>query len=434
MTNWKEEFRKKTISIEEGIRLIKSGNRIVTSMVTLEAPGLLTNLHRVGADVTDVRVATCLNMGEYDFFLKPEYEGRFLNESWFHSSPARKAVRQGLRTVTYIPNNLHAAGTDRIMSNPPEIFWGVVSPIDEKGYMSLSISNVYERDMVESAGLVILEVNENAPRTQGDTQVHISEVNYVIENSFDIPEFPYVEPSETEEQIANYISDLVPDGSTIQIGIGGIPNAVAKLLEHKRDLGVHTEMFTESMVELFEKGVITNRKKNLWPGKFVCAFAAGTRQLYDFVDDNPGIAFLRGKYVNDPYVIAQNERMISINTAIMVDLTGQVCSEAIGTTHYSGTGGQLDTHRGAVMSKDGKGIIALRTTAKTNTISTIVPLLPLGSPVTVPRQDIDYVVTEFGVAHLRVLNVFQRVETLIGISHPDFRAELRKKAGEIGLI
>lgn len=434
MINWNNEYQRRRISIEEGIAKIKSNSRIVTSMVTLEAPGLLTNLHRVNPDIADIRVATCLNMGEYDFFMNPEYEGRFLNESWFHSTPARKAIKKGLKTVTYIPNNLHAAGTDRIMANTPNIFWGVASPMDSKGYMTLSISNVYERDMVENAELVILEVNERAPRTHGDTQVHISEVDYVIENTFDIPEFPYVEPSKTEKQIADYISELVDDGSTIQIGIGGIPNAVAALLENKKDLGVHTEMFTESMVELFEKGVITNRKKTLWPGKFVCAFAAGTKDLYNFVDDNPGISFLRGKYVNDPYVIAQNDRMISINTAIMVDLTGQVCSEAIGTKHYSGTGGQLDTHRGAVMSKDGKGIIALRTTAKSNSVSTIVPMLPHGSPVTVPRHDIDYIVTEYGTAHLRGMNIFQRVEALINIAHPDFRSDLRKQASDIGLI
>lgn len=434
MINWNEKYIEKKISVEEGIARIKSGSRIVTSMVTLEAPGLLTNLHKVGSDINDVRVATCLNMGEYKFFLDPEYEGRFLNESWFHSNPARKAIKQGLKTVTYIPNNLHAAGTDRIMANAPDIFWGVASPMDENGYMTLSISNVYERDMVENAGMVILEVNERAPRTHGDTQVHISEVDYIIENTFDIPEFPYVEPTDIEKRIADYISELVEDGSTIQIGIGGIPNAVAALLENKRDLGVHTEMFTESMVELFEKGVITNNKKTLWPGKFVCAFAAGTKSLYDFVDDNPGISFLRGKYVNDPYVIAQNDKMISINTAIMVDLTGQVCSEAIGTKHYSGTGGQLDTHRGAIMSRGGKGIIALRTTARSNSVSTIVPMLPQGSPVTVPRQDIDYIITEYGTAHLRGLNIFQRVEALINIAHPDFRSELRKQASEIGLI
>jgi len=306
--------------------------------------------------------------------------------------------------------------------------------MDRNGYMTVSLSNVYERDMVENAQLVIMEVNEKAPRTHGDTQVHISEVDYVIDNTFEIPELPDADPDEVEMKIAGHISDLVEDGSTLQIGIGGIPNAVAKLMENKKDLGIHTEMLTESMIHLFEKGAITNRKKTLWPGKFIATFAFGTRRMYSFIEDNSAVFLMRGKYVNDPYVISQNEKMVSINTAITVDLTGQVCSEAIGTRHYSGTGGQLDTHRGAAMAKDGKGIIALRSSAKRGTVSTILPLLPYGSPVTVPRQDIDYVVTEYGVARLKGLNVFQRVEALLAIAHPDFRSDLRKQATEIGLI
>lgn len=431
--NWPDEYERKKTSIEDALKLIKSDTKIVTSMACMEARGLLENLHRVDS-VKNVAVATCLNIGEYPFFLGEEFEGRFLNESWFHSLGARKALKQGFKTVTYIPNNLHSAGMERIMANRPDIFWGVVSPMDKNGYMTVSLSNVYERDMVENARTVVMEVNEKAPRTHGDTQVHISEVDWVIENTFDIPELPDTEPSEVELKIAGHISSLVEDGSTLQIGIGGIPNAVAKLMEDKRDLGVHTEMFTESMIHLFEKGAITNRKKTLWPGKFIATFAFGTEKVYSFIEDNPAVFLLRGKYVNDPYVISQNDGMVSINTAITVDLSGQVCSEAIGTKHYSGTGGQLDTHRGAAMSRGGKGIIALRSSAKGGTISTIVPLLPMGSPVTVPRQDIDYVVTEYGLARLRGLNVFQRAQALISISHPDFRRELTKQASDIGLI
>ncbi|MBO8166658.1 MAG: 4-hydroxybutyrate--acetyl-CoA CoA transferase [Thermotogae bacterium] len=432
--NWKELYKKKLLSLDDALGLIKSNHKIVVSMVSMEPKGLLDNLHKLATHVEGVSVTSCLNMREYPFFMDPQYNGTFINESWFYSAPVRKAAEAGYKTVSYIPNNLHNAGTDRLVSNKPDIFWGVASPMDRNGYMTLSLSNVYERDMVENADMVILEVNEKAPKTHGETQVHISEVDHVIENSFDIPELPVVEPSETEKHIARHISELIEDGATLQIGIGGIPNAVAKLLEDKRDLGIHTEMFTESMIELFEKGIITNSRKTLWPGKFICTFALGTKKMYKFVEDNPGIFILRGRYVNDPYVIAQNEKMVSINTAITVDLTGQVCSEAIGTRHYSGTGGQLDTHRGASMSKGGKGIIALRTTAKRGTISTIVPLLPLGSPVTVPRQDIDYVVTEYGIAHLRGLSVKQRAEALVNIAHPDFRNQLRKEASKLNLI
>ncbi|OAA31817.1 acetyl-CoA hydrolase [Kosmotoga arenicorallina S304] len=432
--DWKELYRKKLLSLDSALNLIKTNQKIVVSMVSMEPKGLLDNLHKISDRVKNVSVTSCLNMREYPFFMDSQYNGTFINESWFYSAPVRKAAESGYKTVSYIPNNLHNAGTDRIVSNKPDIFWGVASPMDKNGYMTLSLSNVYERDMVENADIVVLEVNEKAPKTHGETQVHISEVDHVIENNFDIPELPVVEPSETEKHIARHISALIEDGSTLQIGIGGIPNAVAKLLEDKRDLGIHTEMFTESMIELFEKGIITNRRKTLWPGKFICTFALGTKKMYEFVEDNPGIFVLRGKYVNDPYIIAQNEKMVSINTAITVDLTGQVCSEAIGTRHYSGTGGQLDTHRGATMSKGGKGIIALRSTAKHGTISTIVPLLPPGSPVTVPRQDIDYVVTEYGIAHLRGLSVKQRVEALVNIAHPDFRNQLKKEASKLNLI
>jgi len=188
------------------------------------------------------------------------------------------------------------------------------------------------------------------------------------------------------------------------------------------------------MIDLFEMGVITNKKKTLWPGKFICTFAYGTKKMYEFVNDNPAILFLRGKYVNNPYVVSQNEKMVSINTALMIDLTGNVCSEAIGINHYSGTGGQLDTHRGAVMSKDGKGIIAIRSTAKNGTLSTIVPILPQGSPITIPRQELDYVVTEFGTVRLRGKPINKRAEELISISHPDFRDFLRKEAQKLGLI
>jgi len=306
--------------------------------------------------------------------------------------------------------------------------------MDSKGFLTLSASVVYEKDVVERAKKIILEVNPNAPRTHGDTHIHISDVDYIVEVDYELPEVQLLNPSELEQKIAENIVDLIEDGSTLQLGIGGIPNAVAEFLESKKDLGVHTEMFTESMIDLFEKGVITNKKKTLWPGKFICTFAYGTKRMYEFIDDNPAILFLRGKYVNNPYVISQNEKMVSINTALMIDLTGNVCSEAIGTNHYSGTGGQLDTHRGAVMSKGGKGIIAIRSTAKKGTISTIVPLLPEGSPITVPRQELDYVVTEWGAVRLRGKSVKKRAEELISIAHPDFRGYLKKEAEKLGII
>ena len=432
--NWKEIYEKKKVSIEDVLSLIRSNMVIVTGLAASEPQLFLSRLHEVSMEIENVNIFTCLNMKNYPFFSEKKNEGRFINNSWFYNVWNREAVKKGLKTVTYVPNNLHQAAVNLIQTRRIDMYVGIASPMDKNGYLTLSLGITYEKDVLENADIVVLEVNPNAPRTHGDTQVHITEVNYVLEVDYSIPEIEIVEPSEVEQRIGANIADLVDDGSTIQIGIGGIPNAVARLLRDKKDLGVHTEMLTESMIDLFEAGVITNRKKTLWNGKFVCTFALGTKRMYEFIDDNPGIMMLRGKVVNDPYLISQNEKMISINTALMVDLTGNVCSEALGIQHFSGTGGQLDTHRGAVRSKGGKGIIALRSTVKNGTISTIVPILPQGAPITVPRQEVDYVVTEYGVAHLRGKTVRERVLELLNVASPDFREDLKREAEKLGLV
>lgn len=431
---WKEMYERKLVDIDDVLNLVQSNQTIVAGMTPMEPKVFLRNLHRIASRVRNVTVFTCLNTESYPFYMSREYSESFQNASWYFGGSNREAVKNNYGTVTYVPNNLHQAGTNLIDSREIDLFVGVASPMDKNGFFTLSASIVYEKDVLERAKRVVLEVNPRAPRTHGDTQVHVSEVDYILEVDYDLPEVELVEPMEVEAKIAEHVSQFIEDGSTIQIGIGGIPNAVAKLLSSKKNLGVHTEMLTESMIDLFEMGVITNKRKTLWNGKFVCTFAFGTKRLYNFVDDNPSIMFLRGRYVNDPYVIAQNEKMVSINTALMVDLTGNVCSEALGTQHYSGTGGQLDTHRGAVKSKGGKGIIALRSTAKNGTVSTIVPLLPQGSPATVPRQELDYVVTEWGVAHVRGKTVKERTLALISIAHPDFRNMLISEAKKLSLI
>ena len=264
--------------------------------------------------------------------------------------------------------------------------------------------------------------------------LHVSQVDWILECDSPAFEMQNITPGPEEEAIAGYIADMVPDGATIQLGIGGIPNAVAQFLRDKRDLGVHTEMIVESMLDLYEAGAINNSKKKLDRYKFVGCFACGSRKLYDWLDNNPSVEIRDGHYTNNPYILAQQPKMTSINTAISVDLTGQVCSESIGPMQYSGTGGQRDTHVGAWMSEGGKGIIALRSTAKKGTISTIVPMLPEGSIVTMTRNDIDYVVTEYGVAHLRGQSVFERARRLIRIAHPDFRDELTEQALKYGWL
>jgi acyl-CoA hydrolase len=300
--------------------------------------------------------------------------------------------------------------------------------------MSLSLGNVYEKEMIALADLVILEINQNLPWTYGDTEVHISDVDFVVENIFPLVELPTEAPTEIEKLIGGHIADLIEDGATLQLGIGGIPNAIASFLTDRRDLGLHTEMFVDGMVDLYEAGIVTNRRKTLHPGKMVATFALGTQKLYDFLDRNVSVEVLRGRYVNDPYVVGKNYKMVSVNTAIQVDVIGQVCSQSIGTRQFSGTGGQLDTHRGAQLSEGGRGIIALRSTAKNGTISTIVPTLAPGSGVTVPSQDIDTIVTEFGVAELRGRCVRDRMEALIKIANPNFRDWIREEAHALGIV
>lgn len=259
-------------------------------------------------------------------------------------------------------------------------------------------------------------------------------MDYVFESNEPLLEVPSIEATEVERKIGENVSELIEDGSTLQIGIGGIPNAIIQFIDNRKELGIHTEMITEGMVDLIEKGIVTNSRKTLFKGKTLGSFVMGTKRLYDFVNENVSIEIRRGSYVNDPYIVAQNEKMISINTCLQVDLSGQVCSESFGYQQYTGTGGQLDMHRGATMSKGGKGIIAMRSTVKNDTISTIMPTLSLGSYVTIPRQDVDYIVTEYGIAHLRGKNSRERALALINIAHPNFRDFLRSEAEKMNLI
>jgi len=429
-----EQYCKKLISIPEAVSLVRSQQTVATGIAASEAVGLLSELGNHKDRLEDVRVWVCLPLRQYDYAMKPEMAGHFFVENWFYGASDRMVHPQG--RVSYIPNNLHQAATNKLRAagGKVNVFFGTATPPDKRGYMSLSLGLVIEKELLESADLVILEVNHNLPWTLGDTQVHISEVNYLVENHVPLFESQPVPPSEPEKAIGGYIADLIEDGSTLQLGIGGIPNAITAFLMERHDLGVHTEMFTDGMVDLYNAGVVTNRKKTLWKGKMVGTFALGTKKLYDFLDNNIGVEMQQGKVTNDPYIIAQNYKMVSVNTALQVDLIGQVCSQSIGSRHFSGTGGQLDTHRGAQMSPGGRGIIALRSTAKDGAISTIVPVLQEGAEVTVPCQEVDTVVTEFGVAELRGKCLKDRMEALVAIAHPDFRGWLRDEAKRRGIV
>lgn len=427
-------YRQKLISIPEAVGKLQSHQTLGVAMAASEPPGLLGELGKHRDRLEDVRVWVCLPLGSYDFVLDPSMDGHFFVENWFYGNADRAVHAQGRES--YIPNNLHQAATRKLYAtrNKVNVFFGTATPPDERGYMSLSLGLVIEKQLIAAADLVILEINKNLPWTLGDTQVHISEVDFVVENHVPLVQSPAVPPTDAEEKIGGHIAALIQNGSTLQLGIGGIPNAITPFLTHHKDLGIHTELFTDGMVDLYNAGVVNNSCKTLWKGKMVGAFALGTQKLYDFLHNNLGVEFQQGCVTNDPYVIGRNYRMISINTALQVDVLGQVCSQSIGYRHFSGTGGQLDTHRGAQLSEGGRGIIALRSTAKNGEISTIVPTLSEGAEVTIPSQDVDTIVTEYGVADLKGLCLRDRALALINIAHPDFRDKLKADVSRLGMV
>jgi len=432
--NPQELYKQKLLSIPAAVSLVQSHQTIGVGLAGSEPPGLLGELGNHKDRLEDVTVWVALPLRRYDFVLKPEMAGHFFVENWFYGAPDREVHPQG--RTSYIPNNLHAAAKVRLEAagNHLDIYWGAATPPDERGYMSLSLGVVYEKLLMETADVVVLELNENLPWTLGDTQVHISDVDYVVENPVPLPELPLTPPRDWEQAIGGYIAELIEDGATLQLGIGGIPNAITAFLTQRRDLGIHTEMFTDGMVDLYNAGVITGKRKTLWRGKMVGAFALGTQKLYDFCHNNLGVEFQQGKVTNDPFIIRQNFKMVSVNTALQVDLYGQVCSQSIGPRHFSGTGGQLDTHRGAQMSPGGRGVIALHSVAKGGAISTITPMLAEGAQVTVASQDVDTVVTEYGVAELKGRCIRDRAEALIKVAHPDFRAWLREEVERLDIV
>lgn len=429
----------KVVTAEEAVSFVKSGDEIVTGLGCSEGKAFLQTLHTIAPKINDVSVTNCLPMTPFEFMEK-DYADSFFINGWFYTPPIRALHNNG--NASYIPNNLHFAATKRLEHKKPNIYVGSCSAIDKHGYVSLSMGNTYERRMMDAAEIVILETNPNFPRTFGDVEVHVSEVDYFIEADYEIPELPYVEPNEKDQMIGQNIADYIEDGDNLQFGIGGIPNAVADALMDKKDLGIHTEMLTSGIAKLAKAGVVNGRKKSLHKGKIVTTFIMGNKELYEFVDDNPAVLVMDGHYVNHPKIIAQNDNQVSINTAIEIDLTGQCASESIGTIQYSGTGGQTDTARGAQDAKNGKSFIALYSTVSVKNKDTgereekskIVPILTPGAIVSLSRNDVDYVVTEYGVAELRGTSIVERVERLINIAHPKFRDELWEQAKEYNII
>jgi len=429
-----------TITVQEAIDLVKSNDEIVVGMAANEPQLFMSNLHLAGPRVNNVTVTNCLPIAYGEFFIDPKWRNSFFLDGWFYTNVVRKAHENG--NISFIPNHLHLAGKKRLFHKKPNIFVTAATMPDKHGFVSLSLSNVYERLMIDAADITILEINPNFPRTLGDMAVHISEVDYLIEAHYPAPFLPVAESSEKDIIIGNLIASQIHDGDTLQLGIGGMPNAVAKALVTKKDLGIHTEMFTSGMVDLIKAGAVNGSKKTLHKGKHVAAFAFGTKELYEFIDDNPSVMILQGHYVNDPAIIGLNDNMVSINSTLEIDLTGQCASESLGTRQFSGTGGQSDTAVGAQNAKNGRSFMALYSTAMVKNPETglkeetskIVAMLKPGAAVTLSRNDVDYVVTEYGIAPLRGTNIRERAKLLISIAHPKFREQLTKEAIEAGYL
>ena len=434
------EYKDKLISAQQAIDMVESNDYIVTGLGPSTADAFFSVLHLAADQLRDVVVSTCLPFKDYPCFNDPAYAKSFLHDCWFYTAAARQAHKYG--ATSFVPNCLHYAATKRLFHRKPRFYIGAACVPDKHGNISLSCSNTYEMQMIRAADIVILEINPNYPRTFGDLSLRLSEVDYLIETDYPVPTLPDIAPTQKDKVVGSLVAEYIHDGDCLQLGIGGMPNAIADALYNKKDLGIHTEMMTTNMMKLYRAGVITGRKKQIHNGRMVCTFVMGSKELYEFADDNPAIEILAGSYVNDPYVIGQNDNMVSINSTMEVDLTGQCASESLGSVQFSGTGGQSDTAIGAQNAKNGRSFICLYSTAtvtdkqtgEKTEISKIVPLLKPGAAVSLSRNDVDHVVTEYGVATLRGTNIKERVERLIAIAHPQFREELRREALKTGII
>jgi acyl-CoA hydrolase/GNAT superfamily N-acetyltransferase len=421
-----KDWKSKLVQPEVAVKAIKSGYRVFIGSACGSPQSLVKALTSVPAE--DVEITQILNLGIVEY-AQEALAGKFRSNTFFIGKDLRERVQQGGADYTPI-----------FLSEIPELFRSgrlpidvaliTVSPPDEHGYCSYGISVDITKPATESAKIVIAEINPNMPRTLGDSFIHINDIDYLVYTEQPILEYMVKAQPEIVKRIAKNVVDLIEDGSTIQVGYGGVPNAILEFLEGKKDIGVHTEVFSDSLIDLIEKGIITNRKKTIHNGKCIASFAMGTKKLYEYLDNNPFFEFHPVNYTNDPFVIAQNEKMVSINSAIEIDLTGQVCADSIGYLFYSGIGGQLDFVRGSARSKGGKPIIIVPSVRSDETKSRIVPSLSEGAGVVTTRGDIHYVVTEWGVANLHGKSIRERALSLISIAHPKFRAELMKKAKE----
>lgn len=418
--NWKDTYRSRLTTAEEAVAHIKSGDRVVLGHAAGEPLHLTQAMVRNAAAYSNVEIAHMLVLGSCDY-CRPEYADNFRHNALFVSPPARNAIESGQADFT--PGYFYRVPRLFEAALPIDVALIQVTPPDKNGICSLGVSVDYTLAAMKNAKLVIAQVNDRMPRTCGSGNIHVAEIDLFVEHPAPLSELASPKNGPVEEAIGRYCASLINDGDTLQLGIGAIPDAVLSCLRHKKDLGIHSEMFSDGVVDLMERGVITNSKKTCKPGVSVANFLMGTQRLYDFVSNNPLVELHPVDYVNDPVIIAQNDNMVCINSCVQVDLMGQVASETVGYKQISGVGGQVDFVRGAAMSKNGRSIMAMPSTAK-GKVSKIVPVLDEGSAVTTSRNDVDYVVTEYGIAHLTGRTLRERAKALIRIAHPDFRPRL----------
>ncbi len=432
-----ETYKSRIVSAEEAVKAIQSGNRVYLTGNCSVPHVLLDALIKHSISLKDIELCQPLTVCGCEY-LAPELAGHLRVNTLFISSNVRQAINEGRADYTpVLLSELPLLFKNKVL--PLDVALLHLSPPDQDGYCTMGIEAGLTRAVAESARIIIAEVNEQMPRTSGDTTIHVDQLDYIVPVNYPLSEFAMSAegPSEVIEKIAGNIAPLIPNGATMQMGIGAIPDAVLKYLFYKKDLGIHAELISDGVIELVNSGVLTGARKTLHPGKIVAGFLLGTRRLYQWADKNPFIELHRTEYVNSPFTIAQNARMVAINSAIEVDLTGQVCADSIGPRLYSGVGGQFDFIYGASLSDGGIPIIAFPSTLTTREgtlVSRINPFLKTGAGVTTTRNHIHYVATEYGIVDLYGKSIRQRAQLLISIAHPDFRDELRYKATELHFL
>jgi 4-hydroxybutyrate CoA-transferase len=420
--SWNEEYRRKLMSPHDALQCVRSGTRVYIHPGCAEPEMLVEALMERAPHVRDVEIVHLLTLGRADY-IAPEMTGHFRHNAMFIGGNVREAVNDGRADYTPIflsqIEDLFEGG-----QMPLDVALIQVSPPDAHGFCSFGVGVDTTLGAARAARFVVAQVNDRMPRTYGDSFIHVSDIDAVVEVSRPLCELPQTEITDLHRAIGRHVASLIEDGATLQLGIGGIPDAVLPHLHDRKDLGIHTELLSDSVIPLIEAGIINGSRKTLHPRKVILGFVLGTKKLFDFVDNNPIFEFHPSSYTNDPVLISRNDRMVAVNSALQVDLTGQVCADSIGTYFYSGIGGQVDFMRGASRSRGGKPIISLPSTAKNGTLSRIVPTLDPGAGVVTSRGTVHYVVTEYGVAYLHGRTIRQRAEALIQIAHPKFRKEL----------